>query len=140
MKRWVWNDKKKWVVEDESDIQSVLYPILRSYFQDLIYEEPMIKVGHTSSKVDFKIPSLNLMIEAKFARDSKDFKKIEDEIKIDIINYLNPTSDYKYYRLIVFIYDTGSSVQEHEITKRDFKKWEKEHEFNLNIQMILRVI
>jgi hypothetical protein len=55
------------------------------------------------------------MIEAEFARDSKDFKRIEDEIQIDIINYLDPSSDY---RLIVFIYDDSASVEE----PRNFKK------------------
>ena len=32
MKRWVWYDKKKWVVEDESDIQSV-FPHTEILFQ-----------------------------------------------------------------------------------------------------------
>jgi hypothetical protein len=59
------------------------------------------------------------MIEAEFARDSKDFKRIEDEIQIDIINYLDPSSDY---RLIVFIYDDSASVEDHEISRKDIMK------------------
>lgn len=120
MKRWACRDKKRWSIDNEYDVQNILFLILRSYFDDLIYEEPIGKLGHVYSKVDFRIPSIGLLIEAKYARDSKDFSKIENQIKEDIINYLNVSSDDK---LVIFIFDDSSSVQDHQITIKDFRKF-----------------
>jgi len=119
MKRWVFNENKKWVIDNEKDVQSILYLILRSVFEDTQYEEPTDKFGHGWSVVDLKIPSLRLLIEVKFVRQSSDFSKIEDEIKIDSIDYVKST-DYK--KIVVFIYDNSSSVQDHETTKNAMKK------------------
>jgi len=77
------------------------------------------KFGHKSSKPDFGIPSLKLLIEVKFIRDQTEFKKIENEIKIDAIDYLKHPN---YNKLIVFIYDNSASVQEHQITKEALKR------------------
>jgi hypothetical protein len=119
LKRWSSEDRKKWSIDNEKDVQSILFLILRSYFDDLIYEDPTSKFGHGYSLEDFKIPSLNLLIEAKYVRSIKEFLKIENEIKQDIINYL---VDNKNYKLIVFIYDDSSSVQDHQITIDSLKK------------------
>jgi hypothetical protein len=119
MKRWPQSEKKKWPVADEYDIQSILWLILRSVFDDVIDEEPTPKLGHSYSIVDFRIPSLKLLVEAKFIRTKEDFKKVENEIKIDSINYLK-TTDCK--EMIVFIYDNSASVQEHQTTIRALRK------------------
>ena len=121
MRRWQWSETKRWEVTDEYDIQAILHLILRSVFDDLVYEEPTRKFGHTYSKIDFRIPSLKLLIEAKFVRKREEFKNIEKEIKIDSIDYLHST-DCK--NLIVFIYDDSASVEEHEITIQSLKKIE----------------
>jgi len=62
----------------------------------------------------FGIPSLKLIIEAKFAYSKDDFKKIEKEIQEDAVPYLR---DIRYETIIVFIYDASASVQEHDVTK-----------------------
>ncbi|MGH2639091.1 MAG: hypothetical protein ACRDF4_07415, partial [Rhabdochlamydiaceae bacterium] len=84
MRRWQWSSKKKWEITDEHDVQSVLWLVLRSIFDDVIDEEPAGRSGHGFSIIDFKIPSLELLVEAKFIRKREDFKRIEDEIKIDV--------------------------------------------------------
>ncbi len=119
MKRWKYDEKRKWIIDDEYDIQSILYLILRSYFSDVEYEDPTPKFGHGSSRLDLKIPQLKTIVEVKYARSSKDFAKIEDEIKIDVSDYVQSTD---YRKIIVFIYDHSSSVQEHETTKNALKK------------------
>jgi hypothetical protein len=83
-------------------------------------EETLPKVGHSSYKPDFAIPSLRLLIEAKVTYSRADFKKIEKEIMVDTIGYLLTTKDYD--RIIVFIYDKSVSVQEHGTTRNDLKK------------------
>jgi hypothetical protein len=125
MKRWRHDSDKpknpiRWQIVSEREVQDILYLVLRSYFDDLIDEEVMPKFGHKYHKPDFAIPSLRLLIEAKYAYNKDDFKKLEQEIMIDTKAYLTDTQDYD--RILVFIYDESSSVQEHEITKKALKK------------------
>jgi len=125
LKRWRYDSDKlkkpiKWPIESEREVQDILWLILRSYFDDLVDEEALPKFGHKFYKPDFAIPSLRLLIEAKYAYQKEDFKKLEQEIMVDTIGYLKNTQDYD--RIIVFIYDEYSSVQEHGTTKKDLKK------------------
>ena len=125
MKRWRYDSDKmkkpiRWSIVSERDVQDILWLVLRSYFNDLIDEEAMPKFGHKFHKPDFAIPSLRFLIEVKYAYNKDDFKKIEQEIMVDTIAYLSNTQDYD--RILVFIYDESSSVQEHETTRKDLIK------------------
>lgn len=121
MRKWRWCAQNKWLINDEYDIQAILYLILRSVFDDVVDEDPTQKFGHGSSRIDFRIPSLKLIVEAKYVRRREDFKRIEDEIKIDSIDYLHSTDCDS---LIVFIYDNSASVEEHQTTIQSLKKIE----------------
>jgi hypothetical protein len=109
-----------WPITSEREVQDILWLILRSYFEDLVDEEAMPKFGHKYHIPDFSIPSLRLLIEVKYAYKKADFKKIEQEIMVDTIGYLSKTQDYD--KILVFIYDESSSVQEHGTTKNDLMK------------------
>jgi hypothetical protein len=120
MKRWRWDGDKlqkpiRWQVTQEREVQDILWLILRSYFPDVVDEDALPKLGHSTYKADFGIGSLKLIIEAKFATGKDDFKKIEKEVQEDCIPYLR---DLRYESLIVFIYDDSASVQEHDTTRR----------------------
>jgi hypothetical protein len=119
MRRWRWDDDSlqrpiRWPITQEREVQDLLWLILRSYFRDLVDEDALPKLGHSTYKADFGIPSLRLIVEAKFASAKEDFKKIEKEIQEDCIPYLR---DLRYESLIIFVYDGSSSVQEHAITR-----------------------
>lgn len=120
MRRWRWDTGTvqkpiQWAITQEREVQDVLWLILRSYFPDLVDEDTLPKLGHSTYRADFGIPSLKLIVEAKFATGRDDFKKIEKEVQEDAIPYLR---DSRYDSLLVFIYDDSGSVQEHEITRR----------------------
>mgnify|MGYP000934535528 CR=1 FL=1 len=120
MKRWRWDSDGlqnpiRWPVQQEREVQDILWLILRSYFLDVVDEDALPKLGHSTYKADFGIGSLKLIIEAKFASSKDDFKKIEKEVQEDCIPYLR---DLRYESLIVFIYDDSASVQEHDTTRR----------------------
>ncbi|MGC1782071.1 MAG: hypothetical protein WA708_06100 [Acidobacteriaceae bacterium] len=120
MKRWRWDCDElqkpiRWPVAHEREVQDILWLILRSYFPDLVDEDTLPRLGHSTYKADFGIGSLKLIIEAKFASCKEDFKKIEKEVQEDCIPYLR---DLRYDSLVVFIYDDSVSVQEHDITRR----------------------
>jgi len=42
--------------------------MLRPVFDDLVDEETLRKLGHSTYRADFAIPSLGLLIEVKYAR------------------------------------------------------------------------
>jgi hypothetical protein len=120
MKRWRWDSDElqkpiRWAVTQEREVQDILWLILRSYFPDVVDEDALPKLGHSTYKADFGIRSLKLIIEAKFATSKDDFKKIEKEVQEDCIPYLR---DMRYESLVVFIYDDSASVQEHDTTRR----------------------
>ena len=120
MKRWRWDGDAmqkpiRWPVTQEREVQDILWLILRSYFPDLVDEDTLPKLGHSTYKADFGIGSLKMIIEAKFASSKEDFKKIEKEVQEDCIPYLR---DLRYESVVVFIYDDSASVQEHDITRR----------------------
>jgi hypothetical protein len=120
MKRWRYDPDERskpvrWPVDTERQIQDILWLILRSYFYDLVDEETLPKLGHTSYKPDFAIPSLRLFVEAKVVYKREDFKKIEKEIMEDSVGYLTGVQGYD--KIIVFIYDKSASVQEHNTTR-----------------------
>jgi hypothetical protein len=120
MKRWRWDGDElqkpiRWPITQEREVQDILWLILRSYFPDIVDEDTLPKLGHSTYKADFGIGSLKLIIEVKFATSKDDFKKIEKEVQEDCIPYLR---DLRYESLIIFIYDDSASVQEHDTTRR----------------------
>lgn len=91
-------------LENEHDLQSFLYPILRSHFPDLEDEFHLPRFGDIEYKPDFGIPNLALLLETKYVRKASDIKKIQKEIIDDSQGYLRAAKLYK--ELIVFIYDS----------------------------------
>jgi hypothetical protein len=125
MRRWRWDalDLKaplRWPVVSEREVQDILYLMLRPVFLDLEDEDTLPKFGHSTYRADFGIPSLGLLIEAKYARSAGDFKDIEKEVLEDIVPYLQTPE--RYNRIVVFIYDHSASVQVHETTARALRR------------------
>jgi hypothetical protein len=125
MRRWRWDegnldDPIRWPVRSEREVQDILWLILRSVFEDVVDEETLPKVGHSTYRADFGLPRLGVLIEAKYARHHTDFKKIEKEVIEDSVAYLRNAGPYK--EIIVFIYDESASVQEHDITAAALRK------------------
>jgi hypothetical protein len=120
MKRWRYDDPTKvkrpvqWPVASEREVQDIIWMLLRSAFDDVVDEEPLRKVGHSSYRSDFGLPRLGLLVEIKYVRSATEFKKVEKEIYEDSVAYLKEKATYK--KIVVFIYDASSSAQEHATT------------------------
>ena len=61
-------------LEDEKDVQRILWTILRSHYPDLIDEEMLGKFGLKHYKDDFGIPSLASIVEVKVIYEKTDLK------------------------------------------------------------------
>lgn len=125
MRRWRWDGSAlktpiRWPMVSEREVQDVLYLMLRAVFLDLEDEDTLPKFGHSTYRADFGIPSLGLLVEAKFARSAADFKEIEKEVLEDIVPYLQVPE--RYNQIVVFIYDHSASVQVHETTARALRR------------------
>jgi len=119
MRRWRCDDDSvkhpiRWPVTAEREVQDILWLILRPVFDDLVDEETLPKLGHSTYRADFGIPSLGILIEVKYVRKSSDFKEVEKQVLEDSVAYLNGVTAYK--EIVVFIYDDSTSVQEHDTT------------------------
>ena len=123
MRRWRWDSGDRvrepihWPITSEREIQDILWLVLRSVFDDVIDEDTNPKVGHASTRADFGIPSLRLLVEVKYVYEgtTAEFKKIEQEVMIDSVAYLQRATLYD--EIVVFIYDSTASVEHHELTR-----------------------
>lgn len=90
-------------INDEYDVQDILYVILKSVFPNLKEEESTPKIGGTSSRVDFVLREEAIMIEAKMIKSTDDNeKKFIDQLKVDFESY-HEASFLK--KLFCFVYD-----------------------------------
>jgi hypothetical protein len=121
LKRWRWDAESlqrpvRWKIRSEREVQDILWLLLRPHCLDLEDEDTLPKFGHSTYRADFGVPSLGLLIEAKFARAAGDFKDIEKEVLEDLVPYLKAPERYR--EVLVFIYDDSCSVQHHDTTIR----------------------
>lgn len=111
LKRWRWSEvkgpknspKSQWLINDEYDVQSLLWAILSPIFSDLMDEEFVSSWGNLKPRIDLAIPSLGLIVEVKFIRSVGDFKDVEEQVAGDLGIYFKDS--VKYHEMIVFIYD-----------------------------------
>jgi hypothetical protein len=104
LERW----KKDWKIEDEEDVQRLVFLILRTYFDDLRYEDNLPKLGRSGHRYDIGIPQLKLLIEIKFARKSSDFQRFVEEIGKDAAQIVTQTV---FTGFTAFIYDPTCSTE-----------------------------
>jgi hypothetical protein len=100
-------DKTIFPIEDEYDVQDILYVMMKGSFSTLQYEDPTQKVGINSARPDFAIHDLNTYIEVKFIGRKGQEKDIQDECSLDIQKY-GALDDCN--KIIFFIYDPKKCI------------------------------
>ena len=120
MKRWTWDEEAKtprsvpgrWDVEHEYHLQNLLWAILAPLFPDLDDEEYLKSIGQRQPRYDLAVPTLNLIIEAKFVRRGKPFSKVIGEIAEDVALYLR-TAGTPWRHIIAVVWDDAARTEEH---------------------------
>lgn len=98
-------EQRNYEVDNEFDVQDLLYALLKSYFPMADIECPVSKIAQTaSSRADIQIPEHGIIIEAKFVRQGDDQKKLLEQLILDC-DYYSGWPDLKL--LIFLIYDTN---------------------------------
>jgi hypothetical protein len=76
-----------YVIENEYDVQDLLFAMLRSVFEDARREDWTPKLAGASKRIDVVVPSVDVVVEAKFVRDVRHAKKVGDELRVDFESY-----------------------------------------------------
>jgi hypothetical protein len=121
LRRWAWEEKartrggeaRKWHVDNEYHVQDLLYFLLAPMFPDLKDEEYFPSLGQKQPRTDLFIPSMKLIIEVKFLRQTDNVTKIIDELGSDTSLYLSAGTDYS--GIIAFVWDDSRRNEEHSL-------------------------
>lgn len=90
------------VLENEYDIQDLLYAVIRMVFEDAKREEWTPQRAGSAKRVDVTIVSIGAIVEAKYVRDERHAKHVADELRIDFECY-HDRPDCRH--LIAFVMD-----------------------------------
>jgi hypothetical protein len=97
-------------INDEYDLQDILYVIFKSVFPNMKDEDPIPKIGGKSTKIDFIFRENNILLEVKMIKET-DINELKfiDQLKIDFESYhqcqwLN--------KLFCFVYDPYKRTQD----------------------------
>ena len=121
LKKWTWEEKprtrsaseaRRWHVDNEYHVQNLLWLALAPLFPDLIDEDSTPKVGPVQPRADIGIPSLRLVVEAKFMRTTNSPKDMIEQIAEDASLYLVGGS--RYDAIIPFIWDDSRRSEFHD--------------------------
>lgn len=119
LRDWTWEETprtktgtpRQWHVDNEYHVQNLLWVVLAPLFSDLESEPYSKKLGFVQPRADLTIPSLKLIIEAKFAYARESLKKIQRELCEDAAAYF--PRDGSFERMIAVVWDDAARTEEH---------------------------
>ena len=103
-------------INDEYDVQDLLHALLLINFEDVRPEEWTPSYAGGSSRMDFLIKDIDVVIETKMTRENLKDKKIGEELIIDIEKYSkHPNCNMLY----CFVYDKGEFIKNPTMLEND---------------------
>jgi hypothetical protein len=119
LRDWTWEETprtkngtpRQWHIDNEYHVQNLLWIVLAPLFSDLENESYSKKLGFVQPRADLTIPSLKLIIEAKFAYPSDNLKKIQRELSEDAAAYFPRGGPFEH--MIAFVWDDAARTEEH---------------------------
>ena len=127
--------RPSYVIENEYDVQDLLFGCVRSFFIDAHREEYIPQHAGTSKRIDILIPSADVLIEVKYVRNTSHAKTIADEIKIDIESYHTHPS---CKTILVFIFDPKSYIVDPDMIERDLSGQRVKGSSSFDVQVLVR--
>lgn len=125
-------DHPDFIIEDEYDVQDILYVILKSVFPNLRDEDAIGKVGAKTTKIDLIIREERILVEVKMikAKDSNETHFIE-QLKTDFESY----HECKWLRkLFCFVYDPYKKTRDiSNFNDLNGERTKGEHNFNVEV-------
>ncbi len=109
-------DRPSFEITCEQDVQDLLFAIMKPIFPDSRPEEYTPKHATTSKRIDFVIPEISTVIEAKYVRGSSHISDLPDELKIDIESYHKHTD---CSQMIGVVWDGDSHISDRANFEKD---------------------
>ncbi len=81
------SNKVAYEIVDEYDVQDLLQAIIRAYFKYSVSEEPIGKLAGSSSRADFAIEELGVIIEVKYVHGPNEQERIKNQFAEDQQSY-----------------------------------------------------
>jgi len=106
-------------VEDEYDVQDLLYALLTLYFDDISPEEWTPSYAGGSSRMDFLLKKEQIVVEIKKTRKGLGAKELGDQLLIDIQKYKQHPDCSK---LFCFVYDPEGKISNPRGIENDLNK------------------
>jgi hypothetical protein len=103
-------------VNDEYDVQDLMYALLRINFDDIRPEEWTPSYAGGSSRMDFLLKNENIVIETKKTRPKLSSKELGAELLVDISRYREHPN---CKTLFCFVYDPEGRIPSPEGLERD---------------------
>ena len=131
LQEWTWESvgrtkgatPRKWHVENEYHVQNLLWCVLAPLFPDLRREEYGEQVGLVQPRTDLGIPSLRLIVEAKFIRADTPLKTALKQIAEDASLYF--AGESRYDQMLSFIWDDAARSEQHHVLTRGLEQLER---------------
>jgi REase_DpnII-MboI len=128
LRKWTWEKTprtsaapaRQWHIDHEYHVQNLLWFTLAPLLPDLDDEQYLAKIAQKSPRADLYIPSMKLVIEAKFLRPTDKMQKIIDQISSDASLYGAMGNDCA--GIVPFIWDDSARSQEHDYLRQGLKK------------------
>jgi len=112
-------NKESYEIKDEYDIQDIFEAYLSLFFDDIKTEDPMPRVGDSSSTIDFLLADCGIGIELKTTIAGKEKKHLKEDLIKDMTDY---RAHPGIKQLVFFIYDPDKKVDRSSFFGRELEK------------------
>lgn len=128
-------NRPPFVIENEYDVQDLLYSSIRSVFIDAVQEEWTPSLAGTAKRIDVVIPSIETIVETKMVRNRQHAKDVIHELMIDFECYhTHPACG----SLMVFMYDPQRFIADPDQTSRDLSGLRQKGNHTFTVAVIVR--
>jgi hypothetical protein len=118
-------------IHDEYDVQDLMCPLLRVYFDDIRVEDWLPSYAGGASRIDFILKQERIVVEAKMTRAGLEAKQVGEQLIVDIVKYKNSAD---CGTLVCFVYDPEGRIANPRGLETDLEKTSKE----LKIRVLIR--
>jgi hypothetical protein len=109
-------DANSFRVANEKDLQIIVEAFLRTVYDDVRPEDPAPTRAGASSRVDFVLPEVGILVETKMMRESLTVRRLGEELLVDVGRY----PQHPDCRAIVaFVYDPERRISNPRGVERD---------------------
>ena len=122
-------------IDNEYDVQDLLFCLLRSVFHDARLEDWTPKHAGSAKRIDIVLPSQKVIVETKFVRDAAHARAVADELKIDIESYhAHPSCG----TLIAFVHDPAQHIIDPEQIMTDLSGHRAKGKAQFDVRVLIR--